>query len=170
MPLLSQEFRPVPGSATTTTTYVRSNHTQVANLAIFVDQATSPSDVLLEATTISGAHASVRSLTSVDRCLPLQSARIAPGQTLPVTVTMRVAPSMTGAQLTPLQIKMTALMSDTSVAPQPTGCDGETDGARAALAVTGLDTAQLWPLLGMGAAGVVGGALLARQRKVKDAV
>lgn len=170
VPLFAPDSRPVPGSVETSVTYVRSNRPVDASLAIFVDHAASPSTALLEATTISGADASEQRLSSLDRCLPLQSARIAPGQTLPVTVSMRVAPSMTGAQLTSLQVTMTALMSDSLVTPQPSGCDDETTAVDAALAETGMNTAQPWLLLGIGVSAAGGGALLARRRNREDAV
>lgn len=164
VPLFSPEFRPVPGSTTTATTYVRSTHAQAANLAIFVDHAASSSHALLEATTISGEEASAQQLASLDRCAPLRSTRIVPGGTVPVTVTLSAAPALSEAQLTPLHVRVTAVMSDTVVAPQPTGCGGDRVDVESGLAVTGNDVGATWPALVVSAIAVCFGLLLVGRR------
>lgn len=164
-PLLPPTWRPVPGSTHVSTFYLRSAHDSASNVAVFLDEASSPSATLLEAVRVTGAVANSVALDAFDRCRPLQTARLAPGESLPVTATVTVDPSLTTDQRTSLKLSLAVAMSDTSVTPRPAGCQAAAAVDVAPLALTGQDARPLAFLAALGAVGVVLGIVFSRRRR-----
>ncbi|KQR95778.1 MAG: hypothetical protein J0I33_07290 [Microbacterium ginsengisoli] len=166
--IVPASWRPVPGSAFDATFSVRNDRSTAASVALFATDVSSSSRDLLLATSIAGGGDAPQQLGEVTGCLALASARLAPGEVIPVTLSLAVSPGLSTAQNTAVSFEVVSTASDAMTAPPASTCPVASAPAPSvsALPRTGWfdgDTLRTVLLAGLGALGA--GAVLSVRRR-----